>query len=71
MFSELEHPRWEAVMGVYAQKDIAKGEEVFANYGYVHGLGLPNDHPWYWELKRQVEKEERKKLQKQLKNRNC
>ena len=54
-------------MGVYATKDIAKGEEVFANYDYGHGYGLPYDHPWYWELKRQVEKEERKNLQKQIK----
>ena len=57
-------------MGVYASKDIAKGEELFANYGYSHGPGLPHDHPWYWELKRQVEKEERKSLEKRKKKKH-
>ena len=50
-------------MGVYAKKDIAAGEELYAHYNYGHGFGIPNDHPWYWELRRQVEKEERKSSQ--------
>ena len=57
-------------MGAYASKDIAAGKELFANYGYERngaGLGVPNDHPWYWELKRQVEKEERKLKKKKIK----
>ena len=59
----MEHPRWGAILGVYATKDIAAGEELFANYNYGPGYDIPYDHPWYWEVKRQTEKEERKILE--------
>ena len=46
-------------MGLYASKDIASGEELFAYYGYFSERDIPYDYPWYWELKRKVQKEER------------
>ena len=63
-FGEFEHPRWGAIHGVYATKDIKAGEELFGYYGYSHGHSIPLDHPWYWEAKRELEKEERKKSSK-------
>ena len=63
-FKEFEHPRWGAIIGVYAKKDIEAGEELFAYYGYSLGHNIPNDHPWYWEAKRELEKEERNTFSK-------
>ena len=40
-------------------KPVKAGEELFTYYGYGSGFDIPADFPWYWELKRQVEKEER------------
>ena len=68
-FNTLEHPRWGAILGVFATKPIKSGEEIFAYYGYGENAyekneygavyDIPYDHPWYWELKRQTHKEER------------
>ena len=55
----MEHPRWGATQGVKLTKDVKAGEELFTFYGYGSGFEVPSDFPWYWELKRQVEKEER------------
>jgi hypothetical protein len=55
----MEHPRWGAIQGVILTKNVKAGEELFTFYGYKHGFPMPSDFPWYWELKRQVEKEER------------
>ena len=60
-FGEFEHPRWGAVYGVYASKDIKAGDELFGYYGYGHGQNIPHDYPWYWEAKRELEKDERMK----------
>ena len=54
----MEHPRWGAVQGVVTTKEVKAGEELFTYYGYVKS-NMPSDFPWYWELKRQVEKEKR------------
>ena len=58
----MEHPRWGAILGVFATKHITAGEELFAHYGYSHGHGVPSDYPWYWELKWNTEKQERMKV---------
>ena len=55
----MEHPRWGATQGVKLTKNVKAGEELFTFYGYGPGHPIPGDFPWYWELKRQVEKEER------------
>ena len=44
-------------MGVVSTKTIKAGEELFTYYGYKKGR-MPSDFPWYWKLKRKVEKEE-------------
>ena len=55
-YSNIEHPRWGATQGVRLTKNVKAGEEIFTFYGYEHGYAIPSDFPWYWELKRQVEK---------------
>ena len=55
----MEHPRWGATQGVVTTKAVKAGEELFTHYGYTKIDEVPADVPWYWELKRQVEKEER------------
>merc|ERR1712080_501471 len=54
----MDHPRWGAIQGVVTTKDVKAGEELFTHYGYEPD-DFPNDFPWYWELKRNIEKEER------------
>ena len=56
-YGYIEHPRWGSTQSIITSKAVNKGEELFTFYGY-------NDKsidavPWYWDLKRQVEKEER------------
>ena len=58
-YNHIEHPRWGATQSVTTGKPVKAGEELFTYYGYKTGYGLPSDFPWYWELQRQVEKEER------------
>ena len=40
-------------------KAVKAGDELFTHYGYASEFGVMFDVPWYWDLKRQVEKEER------------
>ena len=75
-YDNIEHPRWGAIQSVVISKSVQAGEELFTYYGYRngHGYKFPSDFPWYWELKRQVEKEERveakrAKLKKKIKYR--
>ena len=58
IYSHIEHPRWGATQSVVLTKDVNAGEELFTFYGYKKNE-IPNDFPWYWELKRAIEKEER------------
>ena len=44
-------------MCVESERPIKAGEELFTYYGYGE-TDPPNDFPWYFELKRKVEKEE-------------
>ena len=66
----MEHPRWGAINGIQTIADIPAGQEVYANYRYEEDT-VDTKHTagrdWYWELKRQVEKDERLKA-KQSKN---
>ena len=55
----MEHPRWGAIQGVVTTKNVKAGDELFTYYGYGECDTIPSDFPWYWELKRQIEKEER------------
>ena len=60
----MEHPRWGAILGLITTRSVKSGEELLVYYGYKPGYDVPLDYPWYWELKRQVEKEERLKHNK-------
>ena len=55
----MEHPRWGATQSVQLTKNVNAGEELFAYYTYKENNDLPNDFPWYWELKKVLEQEER------------
>ena len=55
----IEHPRWGAIMGIVTTTDVEAGEELFTYYGYSAGLAIPEDFPWYWEMKKQIQKEEK------------
>ena len=59
LYSHIEHPRWGAPQSIRTTKPVKAGEELFTHYGYGRGFSIPADFPWYWELQRQVEKEER------------
>ena len=50
-------------MGVVSTKHIKAGEELFTYYGYKPRK-MPEDFPWYWELKRKVEEEEELQAEK-------
>ena len=45
-------------MGVLATTSVSAGEEILTYYGYQSGLDIPNDYPWYWDLKKRTEEEE-------------
>ena len=55
----MEHPRWGLISSVVTSKHIKSGEELYTNYGYKKFFEFPADFPWYWEVKRNIEKEER------------
>lgn len=57
-YINIEHPRWGAIMGVSTTTNVKAGEEIFTNYGYPRKLPMPEDFPWYWELKKKIEDEE-------------
>ena len=59
----MEHPRWGAIMGVVSTKHIKAGEELLTYYGYKPRK-MPEDFPWYLELKRKVEEEEELQAEK-------
>ena len=59
----MDHPRWGLIQSVVASRDIKAGEELFGYYGYPRGK-FPSDFPWYFELKTQIEKEQRLKHRK-------
>ena len=44
---------------VTTSKPVKAGEELFTYYGYGYGDGHSHAFPWYWDLKRNVEKKER------------
>ena len=55
----IEHPRWGAIMGIVTTTDVEAGDELFTYYGYSAGLAIPEDFPWYWEMKLALEHGER------------
>ena len=66
----MEHPRWGAIMGVVSTKHIKAGEELFTYYGYKPRK-MPEDFPWYWELKRKEEEEEELQAEKSYIEEHC
>ena len=54
-YINIEHPRWGAIMGVSTTTNVKAGEEIFTNYGYPRKLPMPEDFPWYWDMKKQIE----------------
>ena len=54
----MDHPRWGIIQSVGASRNLKAGEELYANYGYKK-FPFPSDFPWYWELKRKLDKENR------------
>ena len=49
---------WGAIQSVTPLFDIKAGMELHTNYGYGQNE-FPIDHPWYWETKLALEREER------------
>ena len=45
-------------MGVSTTTNVKAGEEIFTYYGYPRKLPMPEDFPWYWELKKKIDDEE-------------
>ena len=73
-FTLCEHPRWGFISSIVPELNLKAGDELLADYGYGNKDGIqqefPDDFPWYWELKRQLENEEnvkKKKLKKKSK----
>ena len=67
----MEHPRWGMIQSVRLNRpeEIEAGTELFGYYGYAP-FEFPEDFPWYFELKMQVERElrlEREALEKKVK----
>ena len=60
-FREIEHPRYGWIQGVTTSKPVKAGEELYTNYGYrmTSMDGHDSIFPWYWELKRSMDKEAR------------
>ena len=54
----MDHPRWGLIQSVVTNRYIKAGEELYGYYGYKPSE-FPTDHPWYFELERQIEKERR------------
>ena len=55
----MEHPRWGLIQSLIATRQIKAGEELYTNYGYSYTDEVPFDVPWYWELKRDMDKKSR------------
>ena len=53
VFGHFEHPRYGLIRSIRASRDIAAGEEIFADYGYGQPTDqIPNLHDWYFRLKK-------------------
>ena len=50
-------------MCVESQRPIKAGEELFTYYGYIEAEP-PNDFPWYFEIKKKIEKDEEDEMRK-------
>ena len=60
-YDSMEHPRWGAIMGVFTTTHVKAGDEIFTHYGYGGKSNMPDDFPWYWELKSKIDKKEKSK----------
>ena len=59
-YQEIEHPRYGWIQSVTTIKPVKAGEELYTNYGYTQDVqDAAANFPWYWELKRNMDKEER------------
>ena len=64
---------WGLISSIVPELNLKAGDELLADYGYGNKDGIqqefPDDFPWYWELKRKLEKEEnvKKKIKKKSK----
>ena len=60
-YHEIEHPRYGWIQSVTTSKPVKAGEELYTNYGYkMTKMGDEDSNfPWYWELKRNMDKEAR------------
>ena len=60
-------------MGVLTSSDIKTGQEILTYYGYdlIEGAPhpMPEDYPWYWDLKMKTEKSDRLEAEKSNKER--
>jgi hypothetical protein len=62
-FTDMEHPRWGAIVSVISLTPIKAGSEIFTHYGYQRGP-FPIDFPWYFEALDKFKKEEKQKKTK-------
>ena len=58
-YHEIEHPRYGWIQSVTTSKPVKAGEELYTNYGYKMTSMNGGSFPWYWELKRNMDKEAR------------
>ena len=56
VYIETEHPRWGLIQSVVPTKALSAHTELFTYYGYGDEGGLfPEDFPWYFELKKNLQ----------------
>ena len=54
-------------MGVVTTAPVKAGEELFTYYGYGR-VAMPEDFPWYWDMKKQIEDAENLEAQNSKNN---
>ena len=54
-------------MGVVTTAPVKAGEELFTYYGYRR-VAMPQDFPWYWDMKKQIEDAENLEAQNSKNN---
>ena len=54
-------------MGVVTTAPVKAGEELFTYYGYGR-FPMPEDFPWYWDMKKQIEDAENLEAQNSKNN---
>ena len=60
MYAETEHPRFGLIQAVLPTQNLKAGTELFTHYLYPEkGSEFPSDFPWYYEMQKKLETEEK------------